>query len=117
MEQALAELDKRILDLEWKRIKKMADEARCKPTPQRSIPKPITRQSILPADWEVSMSTMAGRRTYRLRRGNAWTTLPENRALWPTDVREIEDKFDEADKARRRGGRIVSIGDDSVQFV
>lgn len=110
MNDCISELEDRILDLEFKQLKKKLGWERILVTTKRT---PENKSGF-----SMRMSTGSnGEKKYELRSGSGWTTLPTNRALWPIEAREIQDKVDAYDKQRRVEGRMVSVTSDFVRLV
>ena len=105
------ELECRILNLEYERVKKLAAPIRRKlqSAPARSAPSSL---------WELRTTNEHGQRRYSRRAGTGtWASLPENRSLWPADMRQAVESLEAFDKKRSRNGHLISECNEPVRLV
>jgi hypothetical protein len=102
----LDELEERVLNLQYKELKKSLPGLR-----QFSItPKASAKTSpISPTGLTISSRRRGGSTSYSVRYASGATaTLPADRASWPADIRAMIEKIEEFDKKRNVGGRMIS---------
>lgn len=102
MNEELLELEDRIRDLEFKQLKMSNGWTRTQ------ITATSTAATSKRVPLEMRVSRRGGATKYELRSASGWTPLPADRKLWPVEARKMQDEFDEYDKRRRVGGRLIS---------
>jgi len=108
MNEQLLNLEDRILDLEFKRLKTLVGWERTRITATRSIPATKTEPAKkVPLEMRTSTSPH-GAKKHELRTATGWQTLPASRDLWPAELRQMHEQFEAIDKKRRVGGRLIS---------
>jgi hypothetical protein len=105
IKEQIDKLEDKLLDLEFQDLKKRIAQSRRSwvQLPVSTKPKPAGGSREI-----MRMKTVAGQRIYEMRSGSTWKPLPKDRAQWPREIREIEDRIDKIDAKRTHGGRIIS---------
>jgi hypothetical protein len=98
-------LEDRISDLEFTILERSAAEALAK-----VLPRGKQRAATAPAKWTLrSILQPDGTERHELRSATgSFTTLPDDKSLWPEAVRLAEAKFLELDRKRSVNGRLLS---------
>jgi hypothetical protein len=99
--EALLEIEDKICELEFARLKKM----HARNSVLVTVPKPEACDS-----WQLRTTKLEnGRTRYQLRSASGeWRNLPEDLTKWPADVRELHEKSELIDKMRSVGGRMLA---------
>jgi hypothetical protein len=101
MNDELSMLEEKILDLEFKTLRKSLGWSRTQITSTRSTP-----AGKVPMEMRVSRKD--GSERCEIRTATGWAPLPTNRALWPTWAREGHEAFEKYEKAHSLNGRRIS---------
>jgi hypothetical protein len=109
MNDEIGVLEEKILDLEFKQLKKQFGWDRRLVTATKTIP---AKKTTL----EMRVSSRGSAKMYELRTGSTWRMLPEDRSQWPADARAVQDRVDAIYKERTRDGRLISAAVGSVSL-
>ena len=104
----LEELESKIFDLEFAQLKKLAAK-----TMPKLRSKPTPKSAEVSGSLTLYSTRIGGKRVYRL--GDK--ILPNDRRVWPAEIREMADLADTVDKGRLHGGRMISETGDPVHMV
>jgi hypothetical protein len=120
IDQEIERLECKVLDLEYQRLEKMAAPIRARlkqPKPLVSAPAP---KRTTPAGTFTICARRAGEKVeYSVRSATgAVTVLPEDRSLWPEDVRRVHELCEKVDAQRRRlGGHLIGTCGEAPRLV
>jgi hypothetical protein len=95
----LNRIEEKLLCLEFEQLKEQSGWTRmlvtAKATPAQSVP------------LEIRVSRVTGK--CQIRTATGWEALPADRSKWPSAARKMEEQFEEINKQRRIGGRLVAM--------
>jgi hypothetical protein len=101
MSDKIGVLEEKLLDLEFRQLKKKLGWDRTQITSTRSTP-----AGKVPLEMRVSRKD--GSEKCEIRTATGWDPLPADRAMWPTWAREGHEAFEKYEKAHSLNGRRIS---------
>ena len=96
MDENIARLEDRILELEHQRVKRLVARS-ATPKPRTTSPPPKTAPA---SKTTVVVEEVGGRTIYRTAAG----PLPDDRSAWPTQIRRMVELAEKVDQQRRHVG-------------